>query len=186
MIRSLLLTSLLLSGLLLSGAIERAHAQDSTAAASAAILRDGNFAGGQGRWRVKAMGDAKATAAVEDSDSGKALHVTVSQPSSEAWHVELQNEAFDLGLGKTYTIHFKVKSKLPGHITVKLMLNHAPYSTIWKGEDAATGADWLEYTQDVPISATATVEQVSEFIVGGMANKVNDYWFTDFSIVPKA
>jgi len=133
-------------------------------------------------WHFEQHGDAKATQefTAGDSTGGDVMHVRVTQPGKEGWHVQVGQPGLVLAAGKTYTVRLRAKSDAPRRITVNLMQNQEPWKVL-ASRDANLTDQWQDLHFSIPVSDT---EDQARVTVSNLGAAPGDFWFAGISLRP--
>ncbi len=112
------------------------------------LLRNNTFREGLTEWVFERHGTAQATVAVTDEvpaplqGVAKAVQISVTQPSTEGWHVQFNQRNLAVQEGQTYTLTFWAKADRPCSITVTLQQAGPTYESVGLWEAVAIPREW--------------------------------------------
>jgi hypothetical protein len=133
-------------------------------------------------WHFEQHGEAKATQdfVPEDSGKGEVLHVHVTQPDKDGWHVQVGQPGLTLAAGKTYTVHLRAKSDSPKRVTVNLTQTHEPWK-VFASQSVNLTNQWQDFEYSMPISDS---DNQARFTISNLGAATGDYSFTGISVRP--
>ncbi len=133
-------------------------------------------------WAFEQNGGAKASLDFDTGDAtpGDTMHVHVTQPGQESWHVQVGQPGLAFAAGKTYTARFRAKSSVAGKVSVVLSQAHVPWKQL-AGRDAKLTGEWQEFQFSMPI---ASGDDKARLTFSGLGKTVGEFWFSGASLRP--
>lgn len=180
-------TGLALCALLaVAPALSTADAAD-TRVTGACVLVNGDFESASlSPWYAQGRPSTGAAATLS-KDSGHigttSARVTISNPGSNPWDIQLVHEAVPMTLGRRYTLTFWARASQARNAEVFLQQFDAPFAVPWSQAIAlSTGWQQFSYTFDYPAGAPTTTPsfRVNLGETGGSA------WFDAISMCESA
>lgn len=119
---------------------------------------------------------------VDDSamESGKALKIQVNKMGGVDWVPQLHRNGLSSKNGMPYTIRFKCKATAETELSVGMVEQHDPWSTITFRKSFKVGKNWKTYEY----TFVADRDDAKVRISFGRFQPGNTYWFGDVSLVP--
>ncbi len=119
---------------------------------------------------------------VDDSalESGKALKIQVNKMGGVDWVPQLHRNGLSSKNGMPYTIRFKCKATAETELSVGMVEQHDPWSTITFRKSFKVGKNWKTYEY----TFVADRDDAKVRISFGRFQPGNAYWFGDVSLVP--
>ena len=132
------------------------------AAADSQTPVSADFAGNNGVWQLNLMENTKAEASSESTEGGKkAIHITVPVAGAKRYYAQLVCKNLSLQAGKTYRLHFRVRSKPDADLAVVAGSFHGKFEELWRLDHLASKEEWTEYNLDVKPSKSDSEGQIS-------------------------
>ena len=148
------------------------------AAADRQVAVSADFAGHIGNWVLNTLEGTKAEASSETADGKPAVHIRVPVAGAKRYHVQLLCKGVSLQEGKTYRLHFRVRSQPDADLSVVAGTFHGKFEELWRQDHVASKDAWTAYDCEV---RPKTGDAEAQIIFGGLAGVAGDYWLTDVS-----
>lgn len=113
-----------------------------------------------------------------DSPETPVMHIQVTQPSGQGWHVQTNQGGLKFTGGKTYTVRFRAKADAERRININLSQNHEPWKVLASGEATLT-KEWKTYQFSMPVPDSDENARVSLSNLGSAASQ---FWFSNVSV----
>jgi hypothetical protein len=126
-------------------------------------------------WLLEQHGGAQASATVTPDG----IHLQVSKPGTENWHVQYSRGGLASQAGKMYTLKFRAKAPGIRKLSVSLAQAHAPWKTLWSAE-VQLAPEWQEFTQVF----AAETEENARLIFGSLGKTAGEAWLDRISLRP--
>lgn len=114
-------------------------------------IRNGEFSQDLTGWYAYATPPAGATFAAQ----ADALRIDISQPGTEAWHIQLGYGQLALQAGRVYQVQWAVRGSQPTSLYAGVMRNESPWDTLGWYAPIPVTTEWVTHT--VTFTATDTV-----------------------------
>jgi len=119
-------------------------------ALGAELLVNNDFARGAERWTLEQHEQAKATATVSDDvppalRGAKSARVTVTQTSSQGWHVQFNQAGLKVQADRPYTLSFWAKADKPLSLSVNVGQAHEPWQHLGFNASAHLTPEWKPF-----------------------------------------
>jgi hypothetical protein len=145
------------------------------------MLRDGNFADGLGAWQLEQHEEARAQAAVAQTEGGTpAARVEVTHAGAEPWYTQLYQPGLKLEAGRAYTLTLRARAEKPCAIAVSLCQAHAPWNALGLSSELQLTTQWQQFQW----TFNADGDENARVDLGDLARLVDTYWFADVSLKP--
>ncbi len=120
-----------------------------TASANGEILRNNTFERGISEWTLEQHGGAQAQAEIVDDvpqplrgTNRKAVRVTVKQPGTEGWHVQVNQGNLPVQQGMVYELSFWAKADRPCTFTITWQQSGPSYDSVGLREAVRLSTSW--------------------------------------------
>ncbi|MEJ6950683.1 glycoside hydrolase family 9 protein [Natronospora cellulosivora (SeqCode)] len=110
------------------------------------LLRQGDFEDGALPWELFVNSPNAASGRVENGE----YVVTVNDPGTQGWHIQLRHRGLTIEEGHTYTISFKVRASKDAQVYAKVGMAGDPYHEFWNNSWSAI---------DLPAGEIVEIEQ---------------------------
>jgi hypothetical protein len=133
-------------------------------------------------WNFEQHGEAKGTLEFEtgDASAGETMHVHVTQPGAEGWHVQVGQPGIAVAAGKTYTISVRATSDTPRKITLGISQAHEPWKVL-ASHNVNLTTDWQEIQFSAPMPEA---EDKARLTLSNLGSAAGDIWFHGVSLRP--
>jgi hypothetical protein len=141
------------------------------------LLANPDFSHGASAWNVERHG---AAAASVDSDSG-ALRIAVTQPSSQAWHVQVNQGGISLDADRPYTLTVRARSDVETAASVAIGQAHDPWQSLGFTSALSLAPEWKTFTFVVSLTGADDNARVN---ISNLGDEVATVWIDEVSLRP--
>jgi len=148
------------------------------------MLTNGDFrSGSTGPWVGERHEGAAGTFVVsnEGPSGDRALRVSITNPGSAGWHVQLNHPNLAVESGRPYTVSFKARASAVRRITVDCGMAVAPWSGLGFVGDVNLTHEWQTFTFTFTPSRTFSPARINFSNMGLLTGTI---WFADISLRP--
>lgn len=110
-------------------------------------------------WRLDALEGAQAQLTLPDAEgrAERAIGVSIIEPGSETWHVQLELARLAVAAGTVYRLRFQGRARSVGRATCLLAQAHAPWQTLAKPAEIRWSEAWQSF--ECRLTATEAADQ---------------------------
>lgn len=132
-------------------------------------LKNGSFTDALKNWNCETHESARAdfTPVLEFTDGRPAVKISVTQPSRQSWHVQLNQAGLSVENGRPYTITFWARSAEPAALDVTVMRSGGDWGSLGFVRKFHLTQEWQQFSATFAATATETNARVN---FGGMGN----------------
>jgi hypothetical protein len=150
------------------------------------LLVNTDFGNGLEPWILECHEDAKASAAITDSVPSsvvarKSVGITVTQPGSQNWYVQLNQPGVKVQANQQYILSFYAKADKPCRIRASIMQAHSPWEGLGFETLVQLTTDWQQFRFATILNEGDNDSRVN---FGDLALQAGSYWFTSISLRP--
>lgn len=133
-------------------------------------------------WNFEHHDQAKAELNFEAGEgaAGETMHVHVTQPGREGWHVQVGQAGIAFAAGKTYTVSLRARADAPRKINVTLSQAHEPWK-VFATQAVDVTTEWQDIHFSVPVAAA---EEKARLTLTNLGSAQGDFWFSGVSLKP--
>ncbi|MCS7308886.1 MAG: carbohydrate binding domain-containing protein [Armatimonadetes bacterium] len=148
------------------------------------MLNNGRFTNGLTGWTLEQHAGAQATATqTTTAPTGytHSVHIRVTNPGSQSWHVQLAQAGLRVVGGRLYTLSFWARADANRTLSVAVTMDRDPWQALSPWHSAELTPSWRRYEYTFTISQT---ESSARLLFSNMGTQTGSYWITGVSLRP--